>query len=145
MDTKLQHYITIENVYVDGCMVELATCFLSGDWGAKATVYTQFENLAKFAAQLDAFSAARCPEVLFSAGREDSPSGFLNMRFHSLHYSGRCACQLKLATEAATDCRPEEISKMSIELAIDISTLGAFIADLRRMYVRGSKAIIKLF
>src|SRR5688572_20086099 len=88
MDTESPQNLTIEAVYVDGSMVQLETSFMSLSWSARATAYTTFNDIAEFATRLAHFSNTFTGEASFEAGREDSPIGFLSLRFYSTGRTG---------------------------------------------------------
>jgi hypothetical protein len=131
MDIEEQNNLTIEAVYVDGSMVELETSFRSCHWSARATAYTQFADVADFAARLARFSKTLRGEESFVAGREDSPTGFLGLRFYPIGRTGHFVCHLRLGTNEATEHRPEEIWRCSVELAADAAALDTFINGLQ--------------
>jgi hypothetical protein len=130
-DTEAQHNLTVQAVSADGSMVELETSFCSRHWSARSTAYTQFADVADFAARLARLSKGLNGEESFVAGREDSPIGFLGLRFYSTGRTGHFVCHLRLATNEATEHRPEEIWRCSVELAADAAALDTFINGLQ--------------
>jgi hypothetical protein len=133
MDSDTPHALAVEAVYLDGSMVQLETSFTSRHWSARATAYTQFEEVAGFATRLARFAETLTGEVSFDAGRQDSPIGFLRLRFYSTGRTGHFACHLRLATDGPTQYRPEEIWRVSAELASEAAALDRFVAGLRRI------------
>jgi hypothetical protein len=140
-----EYLLTVEVVYVDGCMVELATSFNSESWAARATACTQFSEIYGFSSRLSDFSRSRKGEAAFIAGKEDSPIGFLSLRFYPIGRTGHFACHLKLGTGAATEFRAEELWKVAVELSIEAAALDEFILGLQRISATESGvAILKL-
>ncbi|MFN0067137.1 MAG: hypothetical protein ACKVYV_05820 [Limisphaerales bacterium] len=145
MDTESPRNLKVEAVYVDGSMVQLETSFTSRHWSARATAYTQFDDIAGFATRLSRLAETCSGEVSFEAGREDSPIGFLSLRFYPVGSSGRIACHLRLGTDAATEHRAEELWTVSAELASEAGALDAFVAGLRRIAdTQSGKAVLIL-
>ena len=145
MNSDSPRNLTIEAVYVDGSMVQLETSFATSHWSARATAYTQFDHIAEFATRLTRFAETLSGETSFHAGREDSPIGFLSLRFYSTGRTGHFACHLKLATNEATEYRSEEIWRVSVELASDAAALGTFVGGLRRIVeTESGKAVLRL-
>ena len=131
MNCPTESLLTVEVVSVDGCMVELATSFNSESWSARATAYTQFHDIYGFSSRLSDFSRSRKGEASFIAGKEDSSIGFLSFRFYPIGRTGHFACHLILGTRAATEFRPEELWKVSVELSIDAPALDEFVLGLQ--------------
>lgn len=145
METEAQHNLTVEAGYVDGSMVELTTSFRSRYWSARATAYTQFADIAEFSGRLARFAKTLGGDESFIAGHEENPIGFLGLRFYSTGRTGHIACHLRLATSEATEHRPEEIWRASVELAAEATALDTFIAGLRRMVdTQSGSAVMKL-
>jgi hypothetical protein len=131
MNAESPNRLTIEGIYVDGSMVELETFFHFRRWSARATAYTQFKDLALFANQLERFAETLAGEAIFVAGDENSSVGFLALRFYPIGRTGRFACHLRLATNAASDSRPEEIWRVSAELKSTAAALDRFLEGMR--------------
>jgi hypothetical protein len=139
------HNLTVEAIYVDGSMVQLETSFTSLHWRGRATAYTQFDDIKEFATHLGDFAEKLSGEASFEAGREDSPIGFLRLRFYSTGRTGRFVCHLRLATDAATDYRPEEIWRLAVELESEAAALDTFVAGLRRIAdTQSGSAVLRL-
>jgi hypothetical protein len=145
MDTESPRHLAIKAIYVDGSMVELETAFTSRHWSARATAYTQFDDIAQFAARLAHFAEKFIGEASFEAGRENCSIGFLGLRFYTTGRTRHCVCHLRLATSAATEHRPEEIWSVSAELATEAAALDIFISGLRRLAeTQSGQAVLRL-
>lgn len=138
-------FISVEVVYVDEHLVELATSFAFVEWSARSTAYTGFQTIGEFAEKLAGFASNLSGEVAFEDGNEGLP-GFLGLKFYAIGGVRHLFCHLRLVSkEVPTDHRPEELWKVSVELPTEAAALDVFVAGLRRIVEHKSgKAILKL-
>ena len=143
MDNDSTGFLVVEVVYVDEYSVKLATSFVTTDWRARATAWTQFETIGRFTDELAAFIPKLVGEVVFEA--DNDVAGGLGLRFHTTGEVRHLFCHLQLVSIPVAAYPPVQPWKVSVELATEAAALDGFIAGLRRIVEDESgKATLKL-
>jgi hypothetical protein len=119
---------SIEVVYVDEDMIELAAVVKVDDWRGHARAYTTVGDVADFAKALRQFSYGG-PPATFEAGA-DTGIGLIALRFYRIDLAGRIAGHTRLATgRLETDHRPEQVSKLALEFGAEAWAVEQFAKD----------------
>jgi hypothetical protein len=118
-DDQLPHEITVAVVSVDEHLIELEALVGAGYWCGCASAYTVSENIATFAEALQRFAEGVDSQAEFVAGA-DNGIGLVAFRFYRVDRSGHVACHVRLASgKAPDDHRPEQVCRLSIEVAVE--------------------------
>jgi hypothetical protein len=70
--------------------------------------------------------------VAWQAGA-DNGIGLIGLRFYTIDRSGHVRCHVRLASEAATEHRPEEIWQFAAEMPTETGLVVAFARELSRV------------
>jgi hypothetical protein len=132
--------------FEDGELLAIEVSFERGGFSGRASAYTVRADLEAFARDLARFSGELRAGCAFEAGLEggDSPLGFVALRFYGLDALGHVACHLRLKTEAAQGHRPEELTRVAIELRTEPGLLDGFVAGVERLLAGGGPAVLPL-
>jgi hypothetical protein len=124
-EDDLPHSITISVSYAEEYMLGLEATVAVGRWGGRARAYTTPTDLQEFAAALRSFAEHPSGEVAFEAGRENG-IGLVALRFYQIDRAGHLACHARLASQTATEHRPEEVFRFAIEACVEPSAVIVF-------------------
>ena len=131
-DLDLDREVSIEVVYVDEHLIELAAVLGAGHWRGRATAYTVPADVARFADALLRFADGGSP-AMFEAGA-DTGIGLIALRFYRIDRSGHVACHARLASGGApTEHRPEQVSQLAVEFGAEAWAVGQFARQLAEL------------
>src|SRR5262249_55825367 len=117
-DLDLPREVSIEVVYVDEHLIELAATVGAGCWRGRATAYTVPTDVNRFADALLQFAGGG-PTATFEAGA-DNGIGLIALRFYRIDRSGHIAGHARLASGGVpTNHRPEQISRLAVEFGAE--------------------------
>ena len=121
--------VSIEVVYVDEHLMELAAVVAAGGWRGQATAYTVPADVARFANALLRFTDGG-PPAAFEAGA-DTGIGLIGLRFYRVDRAGHIAGHARLATGGVpTKHRPEQVSRLAVEFGAEAWAVGQFARQL---------------
>src|SRR2546430_8401412 len=131
-DLDLAREVSIEVVYVDEHLIELAAAVGAGHWRGRATAHTVPAEVARFADALRLFASGGPPAV-FEAGAETG-IGLIGLRFYRIDRSGHVACHARLALGGVpTDHRPEQVARLAVEFGAEAWAVEQFARQLAEM------------
>ena len=118
--------ITIRIIYEDlPDLIELQTAVRTVDWRGIATAYVSPAHLCNQAAALAAWSRNPSGECRIEAG-SDIGVGKILLRFYTIDIAAHVACQIALSTASYDGCRPETISRLSVEIRTEPALIERF-------------------
>lgn len=124
-ELNLAREVSIEVVYVDEHLIELAAWIGAGHWRGRATAYTIPYDIARFADALLLFAGGG-PSAAFEAGAETG-IGLIGLRFYRIDRAGHIACHARLALGGVpTEHRPEQVSRLAIEFGAEAWAVEQF-------------------
>jgi hypothetical protein len=128
-ELDLPREVSIEVVYFDEHLIELAAMIGAGHWRGRATAYTVQDAIAEFANALLLFAGGGPPAV-FEAGAETG-IGLIGLRFYRIDRAGHIACHARLALGGVpTEHRPEQVSRLAVEFGMELSAVEKFARQL---------------
>lgn len=117
-DFDLAREVSIEVVYVDENLIELAFTINTGCWRGRCTAYTVPADVNRFAHSLLQFADGG-PPTAFEAGA-DNGIGLIGLRFYRIDRSGHIAGHAQLASGwVPTEHRPEQVSRLAVEFGAE--------------------------
>ncbi len=129
--------LSVKIVWEDDHMIEVECTVRAGTWAAESRAYTQRPQLAEFAKTLKMFAKQFDGSASFEAGGEGI--GSLKLRFYPNNNSRHLACFVELGTSVPTDHRPEEISRLSLEVHTEAGFVDAFAEELEDVAAGSNK------
>jgi hypothetical protein len=129
-DDDLAHEVSIEVVYVDEHLIQLAAVVQSRHWTGRATAYTVPADIIRFADDLLRFVDGG-PPAAFEAGA-DNGIGLIALLFYRIDRSGHIACHARLASDCEPK-RPEQVSKLAVEFGAEAWSVGQFARKLAEL------------
>jgi hypothetical protein len=131
-DLDLPREVSIEVVYVDEHLIELAATVGAGHWRGRATAYTVPTDVTRFADALLLFADGG-PTAAFEAGA-DNGIGLIALRFYRIDRSGHIAGHARLASGGIpTDHRPEQVSRLDVEFGAQAWAVAQFARQLAEL------------
>jgi hypothetical protein len=131
-DLDLVQEVSIEVVYVDEHLIELAAAVGAGHWRGRATAYTVPADVVKFAEALLRFADGG-PPAAFEAGA-NTGIGLIGLRFYRIDRSGHIACHARLASGGVpTEHRPEQVSQLAMEFGTEAAAVERFARQLAEL------------
>jgi hypothetical protein len=131
-DLNLAREVSIEVVYIDEHLIELAATVGAGHWRGRATAYTVPTDVSSFADALLQFANGG-PPAAFEAGA-DNGIGLIALRFYGIDRSGHIAGHAQLASgRVPTDHRPEQISRLAVEFGAEAWAVAQFARQLAEL------------
>jgi hypothetical protein len=131
-DLHLAREVSIEVVYVDEHLIELAATVSAGNWRGRATAYTVPADVSRFADALAQFADGGAT-VAFEAGA-DNGIGLIALRFYRIDRSGHIAGHAQLASgRVPTDHRPEQVSRLAVEFGAEAWAVAQFARQLEEL------------
>jgi hypothetical protein len=131
-DLNLARELSVEVVYVDGDLTELAATVNAGHWRGRATAYTVPADVSVFADALLRFAEGG-PTAVFEAG-VDNGNGLIALRFYRIDRSGHIAGHATLASGGVpTDHRPEQVSRLAVEFRAEAWGVAQFARQLAEL------------
>ncbi len=120
-------FAAIRVVYEDlPDLIEIETRVAIEDWSGVATAYMSPDALRCRARALMAWCNEASREITIEAGA-DTGIGWTVLRFYPVDKSGHTVCHIRLATRrAATNARPEETWRLSVEMPTDPGQIERF-------------------
>jgi hypothetical protein len=133
MNLENPQELSLEIVYTDPDLIELEAIVRMGYWGGRVRAYTRSENIDEFSKTVLRFSDGATSTSEFTAGA-DTGIGLIVLRFYRIDRMGHIACQITLASgEMPTDHRPEQVSRLAIELRAESWAVVRFARELAEM------------
>ncbi len=131
-DFDLAREVSVEVVYVDDHLIELAVTVNTGYWRGRCTAYTVPADLSRFAHAMLQFAEGG-PPAEFEAGA-DNGIGLIGLRFYRIDRSGHIACHARLASGGVpTDHRPEQVSRLAVEFGAEAWAVTQFVRQLAEL------------
>jgi hypothetical protein len=131
-DLDLAREVSVEVVYVDEHLIELAAVVGAGHWRGRATASTVPAALARFADDLLQFAEGG-PPATFEVGAYTG-IGLIGLRFYRIDRSGHVACHARLASGGVpTQHRPEQVAQLAVEFGAEAWAVGQFARQLAEM------------
>jgi hypothetical protein len=131
-DLDLPREVSIEVVYVDEHLIELAATVGAGRWRGRATAYTVPADVSRFADALLQFADAG-PPAAFEAGA-DNGIGLIALRFYRIDRSCHIAGYAQLASgRVPTEHRPEQVSRLAVEFGAEAWAVVQFARQLAEL------------
>ena len=121
--------LTLRLTYEDEHLVQLEARLAAGDWTGMSAAYTTLEDLVGAADRLQTFARHLDGEASIVAGA-DNGTGMITVRFHTLDRARHLACAIALAAPTASN-RPEDSTRLQIDLTTEPAALDRFIGELR--------------
>lgn len=128
----LPRIVSLEVVWVDEDLIELAATVNTESWRGRCTAYTVPTDIRRFSQTLLQFANGG-PPTAFNAGADDG-IGLISFRFYRIDRSGHIACYAQLASSGVpTDHRPEEIAKLAVEIETEAWAVIQFARQLEEL------------
>lgn len=122
--------VSLEVVYDDDDMIELAATVTSGWWRGRCYAYTVLADVSRFANSLLQFADGN-PSAAFEAGA-DNGIGFIGLRFYRIDRSGHIAGYARLAS-APKGNRTEQVSRLAVEFGAETWAIIQFARQLEEL------------
>ncbi len=131
-DFNAPHELSVEVVYDDEHLIELAATVAMGYWCGRSTAYTVPTDISSFAEALLQFADGG-PPAAFVAGA-DNGIGLIGCRFYRIDQAGHIAGHAQLASgRVSTNHRPEQVSRMAVEFGAEEWALIQFARQLKEL------------
>src|SRR4051812_11515565 len=124
-DLAIEYQITLEVISIDEHLIELEARVGMGKWRGEARAYTTPQHVQTVAEQLEHFLDQMIGEVAFQAG-EDNGIGMIALPFYTIDKARHVACHVRLASQTATEHRPEEVSTLALEARTQPAAIARF-------------------
>ena len=128
-DSAGMQNLTIEVVYEDDELLELAATVNTRLWRGGCTAYIDSTSLLSFARELLQFTNGG-PSAMLDAGT--SGMGQIGLRFYLIDRSGHIAGHVQLASRPIHD-RPEQVSSLAVEFSAENWALSVFAKQLEEL------------
>jgi hypothetical protein len=139
--------VSVEIVYFDEALIELAAIVSTDHWRGRARAYTVPQDIATFAAGLQQFVSGTDAAVEFTAGA-DNGIGLIALRFYRIDRAGHIACHTRLASRGLqTKHRPEQVSRLAVEFGAEAWAVSQFarqLAELARTQLRRAVLAVEI-
>jgi hypothetical protein len=131
-----QSILSLEVIWKDEHMLELEVFASNKFFKGITQVYDKAECLYQLSEQLLKFSNNSQP-VFYESGEKDS-YGYFSLRFYPVNSIGVTGVQIHLEENVLTEYRPEEKSKLTLEILTELSAIDEFQRFLKTMSVKQS-------
>jgi hypothetical protein len=131
-DFDMPRQIALAVVYAEEYLIQLEATVAVGRWAGQARAYTTPEELRRFADALAEFGARLAGEAALEAGAENG-IGLVALRFYTTDRARHVACHVRLASQTATEHRPEQVSRLAVEARVEPPAVAAFARQLAGM------------
>jgi hypothetical protein len=121
-------FLELKVIWRDDDMFELKVTASNGRYFGTTEVYDTKEKLANFAFLLKGYLVN--PIILFHEAGEKDSYAYFAMKFYSIGNSGHIGVQILLEENVATEYRPEEKDKLSLEILVDLNSIDNFQKEL---------------
>lgn len=128
MADNSKSYLDLKIIWKDDDMFELDINASNGRYSGTTSVYDTSNSLAEFANSLKGYPKDN-NELYYQAGQEDSYS-FFSMKFYPLDGGGHVGVQISLEENVATEYRPEEKDKITLEIKVEPASIDRFQKEL---------------
>jgi hypothetical protein len=125
-------HLSLEVVYDDEHLIQVECRVVVGSWAGTARAYTTPDDLRAFAGAAGDFAESLREPVEWEAGN-DNGIGLIRLRLYTVDRAGHVRCHVRLASEAPTTGRPEEIRRFAVELPTESGLVAAFARQLGRV------------
>ncbi len=133
--------ISLEHVYEDQDMVELAAVVATSLWRGQAPAYAVPDEIIAFAADLQRFVDGELATAEFSAGT-DNGIGLIVLQLYRIDRSGHIACHCRLAAKGDP---ADRLSRLEVEVRTGSWAVLQFARQLVNIVCTHSgKAILKI-
>lgn len=119
-----QSFLSLEVIWKDEHMLELEVSASNKFFKGITQVYDQAKSLLQLSELLLNFSISSQP-VLYESGEKDSYAYF-SLRFYPVSSTGVIGVQIHLEENVPTEYRPEEKSKLTLEILTEPSAIDEF-------------------
>src|SRR4051812_16978883 len=117
--------LSLEVVDDDEHLIQVECRVAVGGWSAVARAYTTPDELRALASAAGQFAEALRGPVEWEAGA-DNGIGLIGLRLYTIDRAGHIRCHVRLASDAPTSARPEEIWRFAAELPTEPGQVTAF-------------------
>jgi hypothetical protein len=124
--------LSLEVVYEDEHLIQVECRVKFGDWSGAARAYVRQDDLRAFASAARRFGETLRGPAAWEAGK-DNGVGLVGLRFYTIDRSGHIRCYVRLASDAPSPCRPEEIWRFAAEVPTEAEQIIAFARQLDRV------------
>ena len=132
-DLDLAREMSIEVVYVNEHLIELAATVGEGNWRGRTTAYTVPADVNSFADALLKFADGGSTAA-FEAGADNGIGLITAFRFYRIDGAGHIACHVQLATgPVPTEHRPEQVSRLAVEFGAETWAVSQFARQLAEL------------
>ena len=119
-----KHFVELKVIWKDDEMFELSVLASSIDFLGRTEVYDQSESLSEFAKTLVDFPYDQ-NTLFYECGQKDSYAYF-SMKYYPIGKSGLVGVEIIIESNVSTDYRPEEKSKLKLEIIVEPSAIDSF-------------------
>ncbi|RYY42673.1 MAG: hypothetical protein EOO06_20820 [Chitinophagaceae bacterium] len=126
-----QSFLSLEVIWKDDHMLELEVVASNKFFKGVTQVYDQADCLYQLSERLLSFSNNSQP-VFYEAGEKDSYS-YISLKFYPVNSTGIIGVQIHLEENVPTEYRPEEKSKLALEILTELSAIDDFQRFLKTM------------
>jgi len=124
-------FLQLQVIWNDDDMFELQVIATNGRYSGTTEVYDFSESLANFAECLVAFPNDK-KILIHEAGQQDG-YGYFRMKFYCIDYSGHVGVEVSIEENVSNQQRPEEKSKLSMEIIVQPSAIDNFQKELLQL------------
>jgi len=131
-DFNLAREMSLEVVYFDEDLMELAAEVNTGYWRGRSKAYTIPAEVSRFALGILQFADGG-PSAEFEAGA-DNGIGLIGLRFYRINGAGQIAGHARLASgRVPTDPRPEQVCRLAVEFGAETWAVIGFARQLEEL------------
>ena len=121
-------FLELKSIWKDEHMFELKVTASNNKFSGETEVYDQYECVSDFSKELIGFP--KDDKVLFyEAGEKDSYSYF-SMKYYPIDNNGHIGVEINIESNVSTVYRPEEKSKLKIEIVVEPNAIDNFQKEL---------------
>ncbi len=130
---NLTSFLELQVIWKDPDMFELKVSASNGRYSGITEVYNTTESLFKFAQSLNDVSNNN-KKVFYEAGIKDEYA-FFSMAFYRINNFGHVGVEINLEDNVATEFRPEEKSKLKLEIIVESYAIDNFQKELSHLAI----------
>lgn len=128
MYSKQYSFLELKVVWKDDEMLELMVYGSNSRYSGKTEVYVTSETLLSFTKSLLNYPKEE-KQLFYQAGERDSYAYF-SMRYYVIGFTRLIGVEIELEENVATEFRPEEKSKLKLEIIVEPSAIDKFQKEL---------------
>lgn len=133
---KIEPYLKLEVIWKDEHMFELKVECSNGRYSGTTEVYDTKDSLLPFAKSLKGYPFAG-GELTHECGEIDSYAYF-NIKLYQIGITGIVGVQIMLEENVATEYRPEEKDKLTMEIIVEPNSIDIFQKELEDLALNES-------